>query len=182
MKFVRKRESTKDRSGNENRGQLKNDCDGLLRNIAKRLMWSLGALFAYLEYYVGIRPYFNNHHGIWSVGFLDGAVVTSTLLIIGFYIWSIPNAEQSVSRARSSLGRREGMNQNSITQDLAYTRAHIQNLKENARPNLLAQNSVCRTKRLFSNIQVSRYKSYNIEPVFWQKERTRTVRYRTPSR
>jgi hypothetical protein len=40
------------------------------------------ALFAYLGYYVEIRPYFEDNHRIWSVGFLDEVVVISTLFII----------------------------------------------------------------------------------------------------
>ena len=66
----------------------------LLREVARKVMWILMALFAYLGYYVEIRPYFEDNHGIWSVGFLDGVVVISTLFIIGFYIWSTSNVKR----------------------------------------------------------------------------------------
>ena len=74
--------------------QPKRDSGELLRDIAQRVLWILITLFAYLEYYVEVRPYFANHHGIWSVGFLDGVVVTSALFVIGFYTWSSLNAEE----------------------------------------------------------------------------------------
>lgn len=87
MKSVR-RLRTRDTSCNK-KEQLKNDPGELLSHIARSIMRILVAFFAYLEYYVAVRPYFGNYHGVWSVGFLDGAVVTSTFVVIGFYVWSI---------------------------------------------------------------------------------------------
>lgn len=72
----------------------KHDSGELPRDIAQRVLRILITLFAYLEYYVEVRPYFANHHGIWSVGFLDGAVITSTLFVVGFYMWYTLSAKE----------------------------------------------------------------------------------------
>ena len=74
--------------------QPKYDSGELLRDITQRVLRILITVFAYLGYYVEVRPYFANHHGIWSVGFLDGAVITSTLFVIVFYMWSTLNSRE----------------------------------------------------------------------------------------
>lgn len=61
----------------------------LPKTIPQKIAWIVITLLAYLGYYAEVRPYFGNHHGIWSMGFLDGMIITSTLFFIGFYIWSI---------------------------------------------------------------------------------------------
>lgn len=66
----------------------------LLRIITQKIAWINIALLGYLGYYVQVRPFFENHYGIWSMGFLDGAIVTSTVFLFAFYVWSFLSSMQ----------------------------------------------------------------------------------------
>jgi len=58
----------------------------LLKSVIAIIAAIISALFAYLGYIAGIRPYLLQNHGIYWVGFLDGALITITLLAVAFYV------------------------------------------------------------------------------------------------
>jgi len=61
-----------------------------LLELAKIVFWLvIVPTFGYLDYYTQIRPYFLSNHGGYLTGFIDGIIVSLSILVFMCYLFSL---------------------------------------------------------------------------------------------
>jgi hypothetical protein len=54
--------------------------------LARKMLWSLGAFVGLFTYVTEVRPFLDISFGVYCVGLLDGTFVTVLILAIVFYV------------------------------------------------------------------------------------------------
>jgi hypothetical protein len=103
--------------------QPPNDRNIFLKMIEKKAIWFFTVLLTYLNYFAALRPSLLVQLGIYSVGFLDGVIISASAIIAISYVTYVnfKNKYTSVTKCK----RKDRSERNSLKKNVKHRKNQV---------------------------------------------------------